>query len=85
MLSSKYCLPAILAVFLAAGCNGGGGGGDKCESGLMAGDLVITEIMANPAGRDEGGEWFELYNPSASGVDLTGVKIEAARADGTGQ
>ena len=51
----------------------------------MAGDLVITEIMANPAGRDEGFEWFEIYNPSASGVDLTGVKIEAARADGTGQ
>jgi hypothetical protein len=51
----------------------------------MAGDLVITEIMANPAGRDEGFEWFEIFNPSTSGVDLTGVKIEAARADGTGQ
>ncbi|MFC1654262.1 lamin tail domain-containing protein [Myxococcota bacterium] len=76
---------AVVAAFSIAGCNGGGGGGDKCTSGLMAGDLVITEIMANPAGRDEGGEWFELYNPSASGVDLTGVKIEAARADGTGQ
>jgi hypothetical protein len=80
----RVSIGCLLAALLVCGCNGGGGG-DKCTSGLMAGDLVITEIMANPAGRDEGFEWFEIYNPSASGVDLTGVKIEAARADGTGQ
>jgi hypothetical protein len=33
----------------------------------MAGQLVITEIMADTnAAPDESGEWFEVYNPSAS-------------------
>ena len=81
----RFSIICIAAALILAGCNGGGDGGDKCKSGLMAGDLVITEIMANPQGTDEGFEWFEIYNPSTSGVDLTGVKIEAARADGTGQ
>jgi hypothetical protein len=82
--ASALLSAALCAVPFGAGCNGGGGG-DKCTSGLRAGDLVITEIMANPQGTDEGKEWFELYNPSASGVDLTGVEIAAARADGTGR
>jgi hypothetical protein len=79
--------PALMAACVAlvlSGCPGGGGG-DKCAAGLLAGDLVITEIMANPAGQDDGKEWFEIYNPSSSAtIDLTGVLVEAARADGSG-
>lgn len=37
-------------------------------------DLLITEIMANPAAvSDTRGEWFELFNPSAESVDLSGI------------
>jgi len=79
------CLGLVcLAAMSAMGCSGGGDGAQKCKSGLMAGDLVITEIMANPEGRDEGKEWIEIFNPGGAMVDLTGVLLEAARADGSG-
>jgi hypothetical protein len=34
---------------------------------------VITEIMANPEGRDAGKEWFELY--VGADVDLNGLEL----------
>lgn len=39
-----------------------------CDEGLIApGDLVITEIMANPdAASDSFGEWFEVFNASTT-------------------
>ncbi len=40
-----------------------------------AGDLVITELLINPAGTDEDHEWFEVHNPTASPVDLAGWTI----------
>jgi hypothetical protein len=42
-----------------------------------AGQLVITEIMADPADvADESGEWFEIYNPSATDTyDLFGCLL----------
>lgn len=37
-------------------------------------DLLITEIMANPAQvSDSNGEWFELFNPTLEAVDLEGL------------
>ncbi len=40
------------------------------------GDLLITEIMANPAAlSDSRGEWFELYNPTDEIIDLGDVII----------
>lgn len=46
------------------------------------GDLVITEIMANPqAVTDTSGEWFEVYAPNGP-VDLNGVKVGNADAEG---
>jgi len=46
------------------------------------GDLVITEIMANPnAVLDASGEWFEVYAPNRA-VDLNGLKVGSADADG---
>ena len=39
-------------------------------------DLLITEIMANPSAvSDTRGEWFELFNPTAQSIDLSGVVI----------
>ncbi|MFO0856187.1 MAG: lamin tail domain-containing protein [Phycisphaerales bacterium] len=36
-----------------------------------AGPIVITEIMYNPSGVDQGQEWVELYNPTAAAVDVS--------------
>ena len=48
---------------------------------VQAGELVITEVMANPAELpDANGEWFEVYNPGTTSFDLNGCKI---RDDGT--
>jgi len=40
-------------------------------------EIKINEVEANPAGSDSGNEWVELYNPTASSVDITGWKITA--------
>ncbi|MGC4116250.1 MAG: lamin tail domain-containing protein [Myxococcales bacterium] len=52
-------------------------------TGLVAGDLVITEYMNNPDGTDSGKEWFEIYNATSKEVDLRGVTIGFAKVDGS--
>ncbi|MDY0005448.1 MAG: lamin tail domain-containing protein [Spongiibacteraceae bacterium] len=48
---------------------------------LSPGDLVVSEVMANPAAvSDTYGEWFELYNPTGTQLNLNGVTI---RDDGS--
>ncbi len=43
---------------------------------LQAGELVITEVMANPdACSDEAGEWVEVLNLHDAAVDLSGLKL----------
>jgi hypothetical protein len=42
---------------------------------LLAGDLVITEVMGNPNCSPENCEWFELYNASALTFDLEGLAV----------
>lgn len=50
---------------------------------LIAGDLVITEVMQNPCGEytsscavdDNQGEWFEVYNTTNIDVDLNGLMV----------
>ena len=43
---------------------------------LVPGDLVITEIMKNPAAVDDTvGEWFEVLNPTAEWIRLDGLEI----------
>ncbi|MBU2082260.1 lamin tail domain-containing protein [Patescibacteria group bacterium] len=66
--------------------SGGGGGGTSSSPAeqttartFAAGDLIINEIMYNPDGADttngKSHEWIEIYNNSASSIDLTGWKI----------
>ncbi|MEM7304090.1 MAG: lamin tail domain-containing protein [Pseudomonadota bacterium] len=44
------------------------------SANLQAGDLIISEIMSNPAAvSDTNGEWFEIFNASASTHDLNGL------------
>jgi len=43
---------------------------------ISPGDVIITEIMQNPnAVLDSDGEWFEIYNTTASPIDLNGWTI----------
>ncbi|MEX1368826.1 MAG: hypothetical protein AB1Z98_37205, partial [Nannocystaceae bacterium] len=53
-----------------------------CDSALP-GDLVITELMADPPGADSGREWFEIHNATASDLDLRAVVLLHSREDGT--
>ena len=51
-------------------------GGDAGHACPAVGDLVISEIMANPSIlSDAQGEWFEVYNSSGSDIDLEGLLI----------
>ncbi len=51
---------------------------------LAAGDLVISEIMMNPATvADTTGEWFEIYNPGTMTVNLNGLTISTGSATDT--
>ncbi|MBW2278493.1 MAG: lamin tail domain-containing protein [Deltaproteobacteria bacterium] len=74
-----------LALVSASGC-GPSDDDDvvECEANLLAGDLVVTEIMANPEGDDEGNEWFEIYNATSAALDLNGLVLIESKEDLTG-
>jgi hypothetical protein len=51
---------------------------------VVAGDLVVTEIRGAQSPEPGYGEWIELYNRSASDIDLTGLRVSLTRlVDGT--
>ncbi|MGB8329432.1 MAG: lamin tail domain-containing protein [Polyangiales bacterium] len=50
---------------------------------LAPGDLVITEVNANPDGSDGAGEYIELFNAGSKVVLLDGLRLNASRSDGT--
>ena len=46
------------------------------------GDLIITEVMADPAAvSDTNGEWFEVYNLTENTLDLNGITLSDAGSD----
>ncbi|WP_181197641.1 lamin tail domain-containing protein [Enhygromyxa salina] len=55
------------------------------DCGLLAGDLVISEIVANVEGADAGREWFEIYNASGDTIDLQGLTLVYEKIDGSGR
>ncbi len=55
---------------------------DVCFVTGSPGDLVITEIMANPASVDDSwGEWIEIYNTTTSTIKLDGWVVEDPAGD----
>ncbi|MBI2374185.1 MAG: right-handed parallel beta-helix repeat-containing protein [Deltaproteobacteria bacterium] len=42
---------------------------------ILPGDLVVTEIMANPTGSETQREWLEIYNASLRPIDLAGLEL----------
>jgi len=76
-----------------SGGDTGSGGPSVGVEELVAGDLVVTEIMHNPHGLSTGGdgadssdstgEWFEIYNAKDVAVNLRGLvltDVDASRA-----
>lgn len=54
-----------------------------CEE-ILPGDVVITEIHANPDGSDGDDEYIELFNASGRTLELQGLTLVSSREDGTG-
>lgn len=71
------------ALSIIGGCGGEPLPGEFSCS-VSRGDLVITEIHANPDGSDGTGEFVELYNALEVPVELAGMVLVTSRNDGTG-
>jgi hypothetical protein len=55
---------------------------DEDTRAPRAGELVITEVMINPAAvYDEQGEWIELYSGANSALELSGLYLADADTD----
>src|SRR5262249_54823597 len=67
----KFLCVSTLAI-LAACASGSkiGSTPTSCVGNFVAGDLVITEVMANPAGADAGKEWFEVKSTRNATIEL---------------
>jgi hypothetical protein len=77
-------LPLLSALALSAAC--GGAASEPVDAPcarLLPGDLVITEYLNDPEGTDTGQEYLEVHNPTRASVDLQGLTLYAARADGS--
>lgn len=83
--SRRLAIAALAGAGLAA-CGPPGDAG-HCAAALLPGDLVITEVFADHqgagGGRDDGKEWFEIYNASGRAIDLAGVAVAHRRLDGS--
>jgi len=64
----------------------GNGSIDACETReAQPGDLVVTEVMQNPAAvADSAGEWFEVTNVSGFGIEWTSPIVLDGGSDRTG-
>ncbi len=82
--SSLLALLALLPLAAASACSPTEGASGACE-GLLPGDLVISEVFADPAGDDAGKEWFEIYNAGSAPVDLEGLTLVSSKNDKTGE
>lgn len=84
-LIARLALLAPLPLLVACPDDGGDTSdtaGGMCSAGLAGGELVITEIMADPAGKDDDGvEWFEVYNATGKPIALDGVGLVYSKPD----
>ena len=51
--------------------------------GIEPGDIVVSEIHANPDGSDGDAEYVELFNASDAALALGGLTLSTSRDDGT--
>lgn len=44
---------------------------------VAPGELIISEVMANPAAVSDGnGEWFEIFNTTSMSLDINGLQLQ---------
>jgi len=79
----KRILIAVTAAGLWCACGPSTTTTDPCV-GRKAGDLVITEVMADPEGTDTGKEWIEVFNALGTPLELKGMVITYKDTDGSG-
>ncbi len=84
-LPLRLLLAATCLSLVACGPDGGDDDGTDCVGEFLPGDLVITEVFANPSGDDSGREWFEVYNATGQPADLTGLVLVASKDDMSGE
>jgi len=46
-----------------------------------AGEVVVTEVLANPSGADTGREWIEIANRAPEALDLSALHVADAAID----
>ena len=82
--SSSWCESS--AVYGAGDYGTPGAPNGSCETRvdqLSAGDLIITEVMVDPAAVvDNRGEWFELYNATTTAINLNGLVVSSSGESG---
>src|SRR3954469_11543332 len=76
----RLLIAATLA--LSFGC-GPDPSSQLCKN-LKAGDLAISEFLADPSGTDTGNEWIEVFNPRSVDTSLKGVTVYGKKLDGSG-
>lgn len=52
--------------------------GDTQNLGPDCAGVLFSEVLPNPAGSDTGREYIELYNPTATPIDLTGCGLQTS-------
>ncbi|MBJ6760252.1 lamin tail domain-containing protein [Myxococcaceae bacterium JPH2] len=79
-----WSVGGVLVMAWGLGCGGAKDGAvSEVCAGLLPGDAVITEFLNDPEGTDTGHEYVEVHATSRAAVDLRGVMLYAARADGS--
>jgi hypothetical protein len=69
--------PSLAALAVAA-CLAAPGAPPPLGPAPARADLLLNEVLYDPAGSDEGSEWVELWNPGPAPVSLAGVVIETS-------
>lgn len=69
---------SLLRFLLAASCLVAAGAILILHAEPARADLVLNEVLYDPAGPDDGAEFVELWNPDSLPRDLAGVAIEVA-------
>lgn len=83
-----FATTTAITVFVVV--DGGGAGEYELELTIgswnlpqLSGDVIVSEVLRNPEGAGEStGEWFELYNPGSSGLNLEGMAVHGEPVDG---
>ena len=50
---------------------------------VRQGSVILTEVMYDPSGSDDGLEWFELHNTTSSSINLDGLCVGNGGSDYT--